>query len=809
MNRYVCLHGHFYQPPRENPWLEEVEMQDSAHPFHDWNERITVECYGPNGAARILDRDKNISDIVNNYAGISFNFGPTLLSWLERHTPRTYAAVLDADKASAERFSGHGSALAQVYNHMIMPLASRRDKATQVAWGLEDFRSRFGREAEGMWLPETAVDTETLEVLAEMGVRFTILAPRQASRVRPLGAKVWKDVAGDRVDPTTPYLCRLPSGQEIALFFYDGPISQDMAFGDMLKDGKKLKDRLMGAFTDKGRDWPQIVHVATDGETYGHHHSFGEMALAYCLRLIETDPDVTLTNYGEYLEKHPPLFEADIFENSSWSCIHGVERWRSDCGCNSGGHPGWDQGWRAPLREAVDWLRDETAAIFEEASPLHFKDPWLARDRYIEVMLDRSMENVDRFLSAHAVGPLSPQDTIRSLKLLEMQRFAQLSFTSCAWFFDDISGIETVQILQYAARAIQLAGEVGGRNLEEGFIRFLERAPSNVDGVGNGAQVYDMYANAARVDMLRAGAHYAISSLFEVYPEEYGFASFKVTSDMYVRRNAGRSSLATGKARITSNVTREHMVFLFAALHAGDHNVTCGVTFFQELDQYTRMEKDLVPVFERGDITQAVRVMDEHFGKHTYSIWHLFRDEQRKVVHEVLQSAYQTAEAAYRQIYESNYAILNFLGWLHMPLPSHFLDAARYVVETDLKRLFDPERMDIERLGNLLAETRRCSLKLDEKTLGFVASEWLSRRMEEFEANQGACDLLEHIRTCLVHFKAFSSGQHLWKAQNIFFRLWKERLESVTVQADKGDTAASRWLKAFKEVGELLRVRPA
>ena len=342
MERYICIHGHFYQPPRENAWLESIEVQDSAYPYHDWNERITAECYAPNTASRILDGEGYITKLVNNYSKISFNFGPTLLSWLKDNHSDIYQAILEADRLSQENFSGHGSAMAQAYNHMIMPLANRRDKYTQVVWGIADFGHRFGRKPEGMWLPETAVDLETLDIMAEEGIKFTVLAPTQASRVRRIGADDWEDVSDASIDPTMAYRLNLPSGREIALFFYDGPISRNIAFEDTLDSGEKFAYRLTDAFSEE-RDWPQLVHIATDGETYGHHHRFGDMALAFALEYIEANNLAAITNYGEYLEKNPCTYEVEIFENTSWSCTHGVERWRSDCGDNSGGNPNWNQ----------------------------------------------------------------------------------------------------------------------------------------------------------------------------------------------------------------------------------------------------------------------------------------------------------------------------------------------------------------------------------------------------------------------------------------------------------------------------------
>ncbi len=476
MQRYVCIHGHFYQPPRENPWLEEVELQDSAYPYHDWNERITAECYAPNAASRSVDHENRIIDIVNNYSQISFNVGPTLLSWMERHAPATYAAILEADRLSQERFSGHGSAIAQVYNHMIMPLANERDKFTQVFWGIKDFENRFKRYPEGIWLPETAVDTPTLEVLAERGIKFTVLTPRQAHRVKQIakGAR-WHDVR-EAIDPKIPYLCQLPSGKSITIFFYDGPIAQDIAFGGLLRNGEAFATRLLSAFAD-GRDTAQLVHIATDGESYGHHHRFGDMALSSCLHHIRNSSDVNITNYGEFLEKHPPVHLVEIWENSSWSCVHGVERWRSDCGCSSG-RQGWTQEWRGPLRASLDHVRETLLPRYEEEAARLFNDPWMTRNDYFAVISDRGPDSVERFLASYANHPLTTEEKVRALKLLELQRNCMLMYTSCGWFFDEISGIETTQVLQYAARAIQYAEEVFGSGLGKEFTDRLAAAPA-------------------------------------------------------------------------------------------------------------------------------------------------------------------------------------------------------------------------------------------------------------------------------------------------------------------------------------------
>ncbi|HBP11792.1 MAG TPA: hypothetical protein DD452_07615 [Nitrospina sp.] len=485
MNKFICIHGHFYQPPRENPWLEAITYQESAYPFHDWNERINAECYAPNTRARILDEKGVVIERVNNYSKISFDFGPTLLSWMEFKAPDTYQAVLEADKISRETFSGHGSAMAQCYSHMIMPLADSKDKYTQVYWGIRDFEFRFKRLPEGMWLPETAVDLETLQIMADLGIRFTVLAPHQAGRLLDHG----------ELDINQPYSVRLGAGRSINVFFYNGALSQSLAFENILQDGKCFAEKLMQ--TDN-TDGPQLLSVATDGETYGHHHKFGDMALAFALKYIDDQVDARLTNFAEYLEKFPPQEEIEIIEKTSWSCAHGVGRWSSNCGCETGGHPEWNQGWRGPLRKALDWFQCRADSIFVEVGKGLFKDPWEARNRYIDIRINRY--DRDTFLAEQCQNSLDESKKVVVLKLLELQSNAMLMYTSCGWFFNDISGIETEQILLYAGKAIQLAEEISGEVLEPHFLELLELAESNVLEKGNGSQIYKNVIEKARMD---------------------------------------------------------------------------------------------------------------------------------------------------------------------------------------------------------------------------------------------------------------------------------------------------------------------
>jgi alpha-amylase/alpha-mannosidase (GH57 family) len=807
MERYVCIHAHFYQPPRENPWLEGVELQDSAYPYHDWNDKITAECYAPNTASRILDSEQKVIDLVNNYSQISFNFGPTLLSWMERYKPEVYQAILEADKLSRENFSGHGSAIAQAYNHMIMPLANKRDKTTQILWGIKDFEKRFGRSPEGMWLPETAVDMETLEILAETGIKFTILAPGQANRVRRIrkGAK-WHDVDGGRIDPTTAYLCHLPSKRTISLFFYDGPVSQDIAFGGLLNSGEAFAQRLLSAFDDH-RDWPQIVHIATDGESYGHHHRFGEMALGYCLHFIESQSLAKITNYGEYLEKHPPTHGVEILENSSWSCVHGVERWRDNCGCNSGMHLGWTQEWRKPLREAMDWLRDTLAPIYEEKGRKYLKDPWKAREDYIEVILDRSPDHVEKFLERNAVRELSGEEKTGVLKLLEMQRNAMLMYTSCGWFFDEISGIETTQVIRYSARALQLAEELSGPPLEKDYLQILEKADSNIPEFEKGSKVYEIFVKPTMIDILRVGVHYAISSLFEEYPESIRIYCYGAESEIYDRIEGGRLKLAVGKTRILSEVTWDEETISFAVLHLGDHNLNGGVRPFMGEEAFLAMHGEIKEAFNKGDIPDVIRLMDKHFGVNNYSLWHLFKDEQRKVLDQILRSTLEGVEISFRRMYEENYPIMGFLKSLQMPLPKHLTVAAEYIINMDLKRVFEGEDVDTERLENLINETKKWSLEIDKGTIGFVATSWLNALMEKLRRQPEEVASLVKIEKVLQLLKSLSVELDFWKPQNECYSIERKLTHSMKERAAKGDDLAKRWVEVFPQLCSHLHLK--
>ena len=807
MDRYICIHAHFYQPPRENPWLEAIELQDSAYPYHDWNERITASCYAPNAASRILDGDGRILKIVNNYPQISFNFGPSLLSWMEVKAPEVYRSILTADQESQKKFSGHGSALAQAYNHMILPLANRRDKCTQVLWGIRDFRHRFGRMPEGMWLPETAVDSETLDILAAEGIRFTILSPSQARRVRPLASRgrAWSDATGEQIDPSRAYRIRLHSGRSLDAFFYDGPISRAVAFEGVLAKGEYLADRLMQGFSES-RQWPQLVHIATDGETYGHHHRYGDMALAYALDYIESKKLARLTNYAEYLERHPPEYEVQVFDNSSWSCAHGIERWRSNCGCNSGTHLGWQQEWRTPLREALDWLRDTLVPAYEHLGSELFKNPWVARNDYIQVILDRDRENVESFLHTHAKRTLDETEKTRSLKLLELQRHAMLMYTSCGWFFDELSGIETVQVIQYAARALQLAKEFLGESLESRFLGKIEQAKSNLPNPGDGRQVYEKFVKPAMVDLPKVGAHYAVSSLFENYGAETRTYCYTVRREDYKLLTAGKAKLALGQARITSEITRESAQVSFGVLHQGDHNLSGGVREFRTDEAYQGLLEEITTVFERGDFLELIRIVDKNFESGTYTLNLLFRDEQRKILKVILGTALAEAEAAYRHVYTNYAPLMRFAMALGMP-QKQFQVAAEFTLNTDLERALEAEQFDQERIGALLDEIRRGGIPLDEATLEFALRQKIKKMTDQFRKGPFELPILQRLIAAVDLTSLLPFEVSLWAAQNAYYEALERIYPGVRDLAEQGKKDAQLWIGHFRSLGEKLRFR--
>jgi alpha-amylase/alpha-mannosidase (GH57 family) len=802
--RFVCIHGHFYQPPRENPWLETVETQDSAAPYHDWNERICAECYAPNGAARVVNDKNQITRIVNNYARISFNFGPTLLSWLRENAPRTVRMILDGENRSRQRYRGHSSAMAQVYNHMILPLANARDRNTQIRWGAADYESSFGTPPEGMWLPETAADTATLEALATNGIEFTVLAPHQCKRIRPLkGEAEWTDTPNATVDTTHPYLVRFASGASIAIFFYNGPDSRAIAFEGLLDSGDNLAGRLKAGFKDSLQ--PQLVHVATDGESYGHHHKYGEMALAYALRLLEQDKTVKLTNYACFLEQFPPEFECEIVENTSWSCVHGIERWRSDCGCN-GGKQGWNQAWRAPLRQALDELRDALVPLTEREGGKLFKDVWAARDAYIHVMLDRGAESVDRFFAAQQTHTLTEPERVQALKLMEMQRHAQLMYTSCGWFFDDISGIETMQVIAYAARVLQLAQQLFGEQaepLQPAFLARLAEAHSNKPEAGNGASIYKKSVETMELHLEQVAAHYAISSIFSSFADETDLFSYRIRRISHDIYTSGRGRLALGRAHVASAITGNAQSFSFAVLHFGDQNITAAVKAYDDADAaaFEAFSAEAAGHVQRADFPEVIRLIDRFYGHADYSLTSLFRDEQRRIVELILKSTLMDIENSLTAIYQDHASLLHYLSQAGLPKPPALTLAAGFAINAGLRRTLEAEPIDLPQMRYFLSLAKADQVPLESATLSYIADQRMKRAMVELVMSSGSLEMLDRALALARTLTELPFDLNLWQAQNIWYEILRTSGYALTALAAE---ERPRWEKGFNELGACL-----
>jgi hypothetical protein len=655
---------------------------------------------------------------------------------------------------------------------------------------------------EGMWLPETAVDLQSLDMMAQLGIKFTILSPYQAWRYRRIGTRAYRDATGGKIDPSRPYLVRLREGRSIAVFFYDGPISQAVAFEKLLNSGEQFANRLSSGFSD-ARDWPQIVHIATDGESYGHHHSHGDMALAYALQYIEEKGIAKLTNYGEYLEKHPPQHEAQIIENSSWSCSHGVGRWRENCGCAAGGN-GWNQNWRGPLRESLDWLRDTVMPLYEQRAGEFFADAWKARNEYINVVLDRSDEGLKRFFEENASRELSAEERVIALELLEMQRHAMLMYTSCGWFFDELSGIETVQVIFYAGRVIQLAQKLlkgqDGDYIESGFLERLAQAKSNIPEHGDGAQLYRKWVKPAVVGLEQVAAHYAISSVFETGAGKY---CYTVDPADYRTAVSGKMQLAVGRAQVCSRITRECGQFTFAVLHMGDHTLNAGVRQYGGEDLYRGTVNELNAAFSRGDIPSVIRILDHNFGGALYSLKSLFRDEQRRIMDRVLESTLQEAEVSLRALYEHHAPLLRYLSDVNYPRPKALIAAAEFVVNASLKREFRNEFLDLGEVKNLLQQAKQEAVQLDSEGLAFFMTRKLNGLMQQLRRHPQNLGLLKKILSLIGLLKELPFAVNLWRVENLYYQISRTTYPELVATGQ----ASTEWSDNFLELGRALRIR--
>ena len=815
MENYICIHGHFYQPPRENPWLEAIENQASARPYHDWNKRVSAECYAPNGLARILDGAGRIDKIINNYSRMSFNFGPTLLSWMEAEEPETYARILEADKKSRDFFSGHGSAMAQGYNHTILPLCSNRDKHTQILWGIRDFTRRFGRQPEGMWLPETAVDVKTLDIMAQQGIKFVVLAPHQAKSVCKRGESDWQSVANCGIDPGMAYEIELPGGQNMAVFFYNGAISNAVGFQKLLSDGDNFLNRLMGAFSPE-RGHSQLVHIAVDGETFGHHHRFGEMALAYAIDKIESEGKARLTNYGEYLEIHPPSQLVEIWDNSSWSCCHGIERWRDDCGCSTGANPGWRQKWRAPLRKALDELRDRLAPLYVSEAKKLFRDPWSARNGYIDLILDRSPEAAERFFTEHAIRPLNDKERVRALELLEMQRHALLMYTSCGWFFDDIAGIEALQVLQYAGRAIQLAEKLSCESdIEASFLETLSEAESNQPEKGNGRDLYLNFVRPAIIDNLGIAAHYAMRSLFQDFPTRVDFYSRVIDRgdlQIVVRDDA---KLILGNCSVMSKTTGESTDMDFAAIYPWNAQACIRLKAPEHSKESQKYEDaihkkmaEMRTAFEKeDDLFKVFRLMDECFSDGCFALKDLIKDEQRRIFDSLIASTSANLDLQVRRIFARVIPLLESMLSLGMTPPPRFEIVADEHFHVQLLDEFQRRPVRFNNVRSLLETARRRNIEWRKDALEPEIRAIIE--LLALDAQQSPTDITvwRNLAAAVSSAKYLPFVVNFYETQNHCYTLLREQYSKITVAAEKGNADAAKLKKVLRMLGALLSIK--
>ena len=808
---FLTIHGHFYQPPRENPWLEAIELQDSALPFHDWNERINKECYNPNSVSRIVDSRNRILDIVNNYEYMSFNFGPTLLSWLELYAPHTYERIIKADIESTAAHSGHGNALAQVYNHIIMPLANEQDKKTQILWGIRDFETRFGRKPEGMWLAETAVDDDTLRLLEENGIKFTVLSPYQADKFKLKTDKEWTDVSWGNIDPARSYRYNIKSapGKYIDLFFYDGAISRSVAFDELLKDGNKFIKRLKEGVSDC-RNYPQLVNIATDGESYGHHTKFGDMALAYVLKVRAKDEGFTITNYAEYLEKYKSDCEVEIKQASSWSCFHGVGRWKEDCGCSTGGHPGWNQKWRKPLRNALDYLRDELIEVFEKEGAKYYKDDvWNVRNKYIDVILDRNESNVRKFQLDNFKPELSDEEKVKAMELLEIQRQNLLMYTSCGWFFSEISGIETVQIMKYAARSMQLAAKFTDKNLEEEFLKILSEAKSNILEYGTGKDIFENFVKPSIVTPKQIASLWALSSLYVDFDDEENVYCYKITRKAYKRVKKSSSTFVVANIEIQSLITMQKSNLMLALMQYSGGDFHCAIKEYSDDTEFNKIKNNLIKSFLINPLTEIIRALDEYFGKEYFTLKDIFIEERRKILQILLKDKLEKFSQIYQDMYDEGKGSIYHLQGLGLSIPDEFKLSAGYALSHKFNDIvvhsdgFIEDDM-IQQAVDINYEAKKIGIELDKTASNNLFARKISQNIIklvhsfEFQQADVILELFEIIEKLDLQID-------ISEAQNIYFSKIYHRIGDI-IEADMKKTSNRRFVEMLLQIGEKLNI---
>lgn len=795
INKFICIHAHFYQPPRENPYLEKIEFQESAMPYHDWNERITLECYGPNLAARIVSSENKIIDLVNNYQHISYNFGPTLLHWMEKNQKYIYDHIILSDQKNNKN-SFYNSAVAQCYNHIIMPLASSLDKETQIIWGIKDFEYRFKRKPKGMWLSETAVDLETLTLMRKHQIEFIILSPFQAHKVRYHNAKNYQEVYSS-IDTRRPYYIKLKDDKKIFVFFYNGSIAKDMAFQDLLGDSEKFYNRFIQEFSNNSKEM-QIVNVALDGETFGHHKKFADMALASFIKKVEREKNISLISYEEFLNRFEVKDEITIIENSAWSCAHGVGRWKEDCGCSISQRADINQKWRKPLFQAMHFLKNELLKIYLKKMSFFTKDPIKIRNEYIEIILDSSFKNIEKFIKTQTSKTLTEEEKTQFLKLLLMQKYSMSMFTSCGWFFDDLLNIETQQIILYAANAIELAKDISNIDLEEPFKKILQKAKSFNNK--NGEEIYNENIKPRIINLKKIAVFFSIYTLFESQEnlKKYYCYSIEMKSHNLFYHNKKHLSLL--EAQITSDTTLEKYHFYCAAIHFEDQNLIVGIS--ENKINFDSI-KDL---FFSENIDHLKQLLYDNFEIYEYSFWDLLIDDRRKIIDRIFDFSLNKIYKFTKKHYEKHYTLINEMHKRNITLSKSFINSLHILLnQTLLEEMQNFDLMKINKLTKTVQEMLKWGFDVEE-----LAIYYLEKILEDlicsFQNEINDIHLLKQINHMLDLFEPFKLKIHLWKVQNIYFDIHRLNYNKMLLQKEKKDAIAIKWIKLFNDLQKKLHI---
>jgi alpha-amylase/alpha-mannosidase (GH57 family) len=784
----LIIHGHFYQPPREDPWIGLVPSQTTAYPYHDWNERITRECYAANSMSRTLNAFGQITDIVNNYSFISFNFGPTLLNWLKMNTNYVYENIIEADRISLVKNNGHGNAIAQAYNHTILPLCSPEDAKTQVIWGIKDFEVHFGRKSEGIWLPEAAVNMSVVDLLIEQGVRFIILSPWQAEAICPIGGNKWQPLNNNPILSGRAYQIDRPHGS-IAVFFYNHILATGISFQNFLQNADRLYEKLVSF--KQNADPTYLVNIASDGEVYGHHEPFGDMCLAALIKLVKKNDDFKFLNYGMYLDLHPPTYLVKLRNGerglgTSWSCVHGVARWYRNCGCTTGNKPDWNQEWRTPLRNALVYLRDKLRAIYiREMSLLSSNDPKEIRNSYIDVLTEKVNKNDFIKKCVDKTDPLNKKIIHRFFSLLEGQKYSMFMFTSCGWFFSEISGLETMQNMRYAIKASELHQMTNNQDILSPFLSELENARSNISTYGSGRNIVESIILKEKKGLQHGAAIFILSELCASKTYKNNTYGIFKRVDFSVEKPERNKTIIEkrGKVSIKDYMTQHSATFQFSLKE-------------EELKGISLTLREDIP----GDKHQKeieISVGDLPIELRTYITSTVSSHVVDRCITESLESFNATRNA------------LIYLKKMHVHRPKTIIELAELLIDRILEKSLNdptvvPSETTLQRIKDLVIFTNEYELSVDIESLKQKISAIIS-----YQANKLTNAIEEEPTRVIIHLletcRQFGNEPEITKAQDRVFQLLRSiKNNSLKKIEEKKDFTALNRIRRLIKLGATL-----